>query len=82
MWDKERIQEKEFFWLAGWPACKLTNTDRLALQYFISFPYNRSHITYPLVFISVSDMVMVGAASSREFIAHECAPSKISNMSG
>jgi len=25
---------------------------------------------------------MVGAALSREFIAHECAPTEISNMSG
>jgi len=29
-----------------------------------------------------SDRVMIGAALSREFIAHECAPTEISNMSG
>jgi hypothetical protein len=27
-------------------------------------------------------MVMVGAALSREFIAHECAPTEIPNMPG
>jgi hypothetical protein len=30
--------------------------------------------------ISLSDIVMVGAALSREFIAHECAPTEMSNM--
>ena len=30
--------------------------------------------------ISLSNRVMVGAALSREFIAHECAPTEISNM--
>jgi hypothetical protein len=30
--------------------------------------------------ISLSDIVLVGAALSRECIAHECAPTEISNM--
>ena len=30
--------------------------------------------------ISLSDTVMVGAALSRECIAHECAPTEMSNM--
>ena len=30
--------------------------------------------------LSLSYRVMVGAALSREFIAHECAPTEISNM--
>jgi hypothetical protein len=30
--------------------------------------------------ISLADRVMVGAALSRECIAHECAPTEMSNM--
>ena len=30
--------------------------------------------------ISLADIVMVGAALSREFIAHECAPTEMPNI--
>jgi hypothetical protein len=62
----------------------LKTTKCLCLARLAAYSHKSCYISQVLpqlhLSISLSDRVLVGAALSREFIAHECAPTEISNM--
>jgi hypothetical protein len=57
---------------------------KIMLAYFIYWHRNSSICLSVMLQLTpqYKDIVMVGAALSREYIAHECAPTEILNMSG